>query len=776
MNAVPKITLPKLTDADRLELLRADAEPLQRIGGQLRVDRSPIGGGKTHRVLGAVAASFAGEAPMVALLAPTQTLAAQLRRGTDAHGTTAITGSWVGLGYVNPDLLENPREEYACGVYGAVKDAQAAGGQLKTACRKGDDVCYMAGTCKVYAQRFPEVVPDVVSTVHAVSLYRMEPYAKALEGTGKAHFDLTVIDESPVGTFVQNGRVKLHDLRNTVEKQLTRDKVYNMLVDGGWRPAGAPKAKISDLNLHTMRRGEAAFAAPAFRAVLTALDNAVARAVDEASEDRVSLFDLVDLDITRLFSLLDHHLISLNRPAVTPNAVSKADQARYKNAREVNEPLMELRNFLKALTECVKRFDDAGGLHAIRVRVPSGEREDAEVEFSERRLPHRKFHGTQMLLSATVQPEILDALWENPVTDDTPAVPPAPRPHETVVRVRHEGGFPMTALFDKTKTATTLKPLASDIVRYVNGLAAQFHGQGAGPYDGFLCVPKALKELLEGDEKKGIPRLISDRVAIGNFKAIEGSNDYASVRFQIILSRPQPASDALLLEAEALAGEVIENDNHFWDRLSVAEYPKDHDADRDGPIMPLQDVTHPHPMMAAVLRETTHSAVQQADRGRGSRRTEDNPLLTIFMNDVPIAHEVNRHITDRDAFHWSVLCAMQGVMPDLSATNQGVANTLCALLPEKYADTDVVKEARRGEYDDVYACPFENSWHMKFRGPDARYWSHVVVDASAYSDAVAVLRAALAEGDWQIGNKQDQPQLRSRLAAAANKETALWDK
>ena len=123
--------------------------------------------------------------------------------------------------------------------------------------------------------------------------------------------------------------------------------------------------------------------------------------------------------------------------------------------------------------------------------------------------------------------------------------------------------------------------------------------------------------------------------------------------------------------------------------------------------------------------------------------------------------------------HWSVLCARKGVLPDLSATNQGVANTLCALLPEKYADAEQVKEARRHEYDDVYACPFENSWHLKFRGPDARYWSHVVVDAVDRPSAKRVLLAALPEGDWEMGSKQHQPQLRKRLAKAANTQVAL---
>ena len=123
--------------------------------------------------------------------------------------------------------------------------------------------------------------------------------------------------------------------------------------------------------------------------------------------------------------------------------------------------------------------------------------------------------------------------------------------------------------------------------------------------------------------------------------------------------------------------------------------------------------------------------------------------------------------------HWSVLCARNGVLPDLSATNQGVANTLCLLLPDAFFDTEQVKETRRGEYQDVYECPFENSWHLKFRGPDARYWSHVVVDAGDRPSAKRVLLAALPAGDWEIGSKQHQPQLRAALAKAANKEVAL---
>jgi hypothetical protein len=124
----------------------------------------------------------------------------------------------------------------------------------------------------------------------------------------------------------------------------------------------------------------------------------------------------------------------------------------------------------------------------------------------------------------------------------------------------------------------------------------------------------------------------------------------------------------------------------------------------------------------------------------------------------------------KSAAHWSVLCARKGVLPDLSQDGRGVADALCLLLPGEYANADVVKEARRDEYDDVYSCPFVESWHLKFRGPDARYFSHVVVDAGDRNSAVKVLRAALPAGEWEIGNKQHQPQLRAELAAAATAE------
>lgn len=73
----------------------------------------------------------------------------------------------------------------------------------------------------------------------------------------------------------------------------------------------------------------------------------------------------------------------------------------------------------------------------------------------------------------------------------------------------------------------------------------------------------------------------------------------------------------------------------------------------------------------------------------------------------------------------------------------------------------------------MYACPFVESWHLKFRGPDARYWSHVVVDADNFHSARRLLLSALPAGDWEVRSKARQQQLRATLAAAANKEVEL---
>lgn len=285
-----------------------------------------------------------------------------------------------------------------------------------------------------------------------------------------------------------------------------------------------------------------------------------------------------------------------------------------------------------------------------------------------------------------------------------------------------------------------------------------------------------MKDLLLGDPKNERPRLISDNVAVGNFKAVEGSNDYQSVRFQIIVSRPQPPTSVLQMRVEILSGEVIDNTSSYWDGLSVIETPTDYDEGRDGALFPLNDVTHPHAMMAAVLRETCHSAVQQADRGRGARRAGDKPLLTILMNDVPISHNVNRHINADDAFHWSTLCAMQGVLPDLSVGNRGVASTIAKLLPEKYADAEAIKTARRSQYDEVYGSPFDKSWHLKFHVTGDRYCSHVVVNASSKAEAISVLLRAIPDVESTIRSKQRQEELRPTLRGKATKETELWNR
>jgi hypothetical protein len=123
--------------------------------------------------------------------------------------------------------------------------------------------------------------------------------------------------------------------------------------------------------------------------------------------------------------------------------------------------------------------------------------------------------------------------------------------------------------------------------------------------------------------------------------------------------------------------------------------------------------------------------------------------------------------------HWSILCARQCVLPDLSAGNRGVTRTMSLLLPERYASRELAKAARKGEFEDIYACPFETSWHISFRGSDDRYWSRVVVAADNFCSARRLLLSVLPDGDWEVRNKARQQQLRVSLHYQASKEVKL---
>lgn len=246
----------------------------------------------------------------------------------------------------------------------------------------------------------------------------------------------------------------------------------------------------------------------------------------------------------------------------------------------------------------------------------------------------------------------------------------------------------------------------------------------------------------------------------------------------MLLSRSIPAPKDIQRGAEILSGEIIEQDwDTFWDDSAVVE-----EATEGEPIV-LRDYTHENPTMRALMREATHSAVVQAERGRASRRGETQmPLTTLVCNDIPVPFRINRHRKTEEVLHWAALCAhAHGVMPDLSGPKGRINHLLPLLLPELVSNVVKASELRRHETKAVYAPPYEG-WHLRFRkkgaGGKQAWFHHVVVDADDSITAKAVLLEALKHTgeDWYVQSpqKRKQPSLRAELRRKATEVIEPW--
>ena len=111
-----------------------------------------------------------------------------------------------------------------------------------------------------------------------------------------------------------------------------------------------------------------------------------------------------------------------------------------------------------------------------------------------------------------------------------------------------------------------------------------------------------------------------------------GLNDFENVGFQMIVGRPLPHPSVVELIAEVIKAEpVARKDADFF----MGWYPKCTAAIelKGGGSVPTKMEYHPDPVAKAVLKVVCEGEVAQANRGRGLRRTKENPLTTIFINE-----------------------------------------------------------------------------------------------------------------------------------------------
>ena len=142
------------------------------------------------------------------------------------------------------------------------------------------------------------------------------------------------------------------------------------------------------------------------------------------------------------------------------------------------------------------------------------------------------------------------------------------------------------------------------------------------------------KRTIEALKTSGLP----DHIETAHFNALAGRDDWGDVARIIIIGRTQPPPQAVERMAGALTGRACESLNGEW-------YPTQEVYRLQKTPTGIARVAgvanrHPDPIAEAIRHRICEDEVMQAlGRGRGVRRTADNPLDVFILNDavLPIA-------------------------------------------------------------------------------------------------------------------------------------------
>jgi hypothetical protein len=284
------------------------------------------------------------------------------------------------------------------------------------------------------------------------------------------------------------------------------------------------------------------------------------------------------------------------KPNPTPKSVEK-----YSGTGALAKRVFSLISLLKA----IKRSSDKEQVIGCRVKK-------REVTVLLKKAVNKSYADVPtIILSATAEPLILKKWWRRLEASRT-EIPDAP--NETV------GHYNIKATAELLADG---KALMKKVAAFVFRLSHLYRGSGGDGPDGVVIMQKAPAERLK--------EVAPSNVAVANFGAVAGLNDYQNVGFQLIVGRPLPHPDVLELMAEVIKGDVIDRgDADFY----MGWYPKRPEPIKlkCGGIVPTKTEYHPDPIANAVLKTIRDGEVAQANRGRGLRRGVNNPLTTIFVS------------------------------------------------------------------------------------------------------------------------------------------------
>lgn len=179
--------------------------------------------------------------------------------------------------------------------------------------------------------------------------------------------------------------------------------------------------------------------------------------------------------------------------------------------------------------------------------------------------------------------------------------------------------------------------------RFVEIVAAQNKGKGAGDYDVLVVAQKGLVEYLLEEHKKN-PTWDISRVGWEWQNNLRGIDKYKGVSAEIVANRILPTPKAIEFTASVITGRVVPPIEGNW-------YPKREKLIRmaDGSTVPVMGEYHPDPDAEAVRWQTCEGELIQAEaRARGNRRTAENPLTVYICTNVCLPLTIHETMTYRE--------------------------------------------------------------------------------------------------------------------------------
>lgn len=137
---------------------------------------------------------------------------------------------------------------------------------------------------------------------------------------------------------------------------------------------------------------------------------------------------------------------------------------------------------------------------------------------------------------------------------------------------------------------------------------------------------------------------LPDFIKTAHFNAVAGRDEWKGVRSIIVIGRTLPGPEGVERMAEALTDEVIEPVSDWYPRGDIDRLQRIEGGVR---LVAGQADMHPDPVAESIRSRIVEGEVMQAiGRGRGVRRTADNPLDVIVLSDVVLPIPIDEFLPD----------------------------------------------------------------------------------------------------------------------------------